>query len=92
VRVHVAQRLFVQQDQRSHFQSEKKLGAPGYNYKVQAIGAAARDLGTAIGSRLDGATLVPVPPSKAKTDPGYDDRMLQICRDEAGAGAAVGCA
>lgn len=29
---------------------------------------------------LTSATLVPVPPSKARADPEYDDRMLQICR------------
>jgi predicted amidophosphoribosyltransferase len=60
---------------------KKKLGTPGYQYKVRAIGAAAQDLATAINSKwLDGATLVPIPPSKAKGDPGYDDRMLQVCR------------
>jgi hypothetical protein len=60
---------------------KKKLGNPGYHYKVRAIGDAARDLGAAINSKwLDGATLVPVPPSKAKNDPAYDERMVQVCR------------
>jgi predicted amidophosphoribosyltransferase len=60
---------------------KKKLGNPGYCYKVRAIGEAAQALGAAINSKwLDGATLVPVPPSKAKGDPAYDERMLQVCR------------
>jgi predicted amidophosphoribosyltransferase len=60
---------------------KKKLGAPGYNYKVQAIGEAARDFATAINPKwLDDATLIPVPPSKAKGQPDYDERMTQICR------------
>lgn len=29
---------------------------------------------------LQGATIVPVPPSKAKDDPAYDDRMLRVAR------------
>jgi hypothetical protein len=29
---------------------------------------------------LTQATLVPIPPSKVKTDPNYDDRMVQVCR------------
>jgi len=28
---------------------------------------------------VDKITFVPIPPSKSKTDPEYDDRMLQIC-------------
>ena len=54
---------------------------PQYKYKRRAI----RDSGTALGEAinknwLDGATLVPVPPSKTHDDPEYDDRMLKICR------------
>ena len=60
---------------------KKKRGARGYQYKARAIGEAARAFAAAINPQwLDGATLVPVPPSKAKTDPGYDDRMYQVCR------------
>jgi predicted amidophosphoribosyltransferase len=29
---------------------------------------------------VNGATLVPIPPSKARSDPEFDDRMTQICR------------
>jgi predicted amidophosphoribosyltransferase len=60
---------------------KKKPGASGYQYKLQAIGQSARALAAAIHPKwLDGATLVPVPASKARGDPGYDDRMSQVCR------------
>ena len=60
---------------------KKKRGAPGYGYKNGAIVVTALDFGAAINPQwLDGATLVPVPPSKAKIDPDYDDRMSRICR------------
>ena len=60
---------------------KKKPGAPGYQYKVRDIGLAARAFATAINPAwLDGATIVPVPPSKTKGDADYDDRMLQVCR------------
>jgi hypothetical protein len=60
---------------------KKKLGNPGYHYKVGAIGAVAQGFAAAINSKwLDDATLVPVPPSKAKNDAAYDERMLQVCR------------
>jgi hypothetical protein len=63
---------------------KKKLGAPGYQYKVRDIGLAAQSFAEAINSAwLYGATLVPVPPSKAKSDAGYDDRMLKsVARSE----------
>jgi predicted amidophosphoribosyltransferase len=52
-----------------------------YRYKRRAITDCAGGLGGAINHRwLNGATLVPVPPSKARTDPEYDDRITQICR------------
>jgi hypothetical protein len=60
---------------------KKRRGTPGYHYKIRDIAVAARALATAINPAwLDGATLVPVPPSKAKGDAGHDDRMLQVCR------------
>jgi predicted amidophosphoribosyltransferase len=59
---------------------KKKRGAPGYQYKGRAITEVARDFASALNPKwLDGATLVPVPPSKAKGDPDYDDRMCQVC-------------
>jgi hypothetical protein len=56
-------------------------GTPQWNYKERAIGDIAAEFRTALnGEWLDTATLVPVPPSKAKTDPLYDDRLLRMLR------------
>ena len=50
-----------------------------WRYKTDAIRTCSKDLGEAIDHRwLQAATLVPVPPSKVRTDPDYDDRMLRI--------------
>jgi predicted amidophosphoribosyltransferase len=59
---------------------KKKPGATGYQHKLQAVGQCARAFAAINPQWLDGATLIPVPPSKAKGDPGYDDRMSQVCR------------
>ena len=48
-------------------------------YKEDAIGAAATALRRALeGSALEGAVFVPVPPSQAKGDEGYDDRLVRL--------------
>jgi hypothetical protein len=60
---------------------QKKKGDGGYHYKAPAIAQCATDLSRAINAKwLAGATLVPVPPSKNKGDPLFDDRMVQVCR------------
>jgi len=60
---------------------KKKPGSRGYSHKLDAIGRSARPFRDGISPEwLDGATLVPVPPSKARGDPAYDDRMTQVCR------------
>lgn len=60
---------------------QKKRDAGGYHYKARAIARCAQDLSTVINADwLGQATLVPIPPSKVKTDPAYDDRMVQVCR------------
>lgn len=52
---------------------------PEYRYKVAAISEAAITLRDSIRTEfLAQATLVPIPPSKAKTDPEYDDRIVQM--------------
>lgn len=52
-----------------------------YNYKIRAIDDVARTFGKALTPRfLDEATIVPIPPSKARGHPEYDDRMATICR------------
>ena len=48
---------------------------------MRAIAQTARAFAAGIDPKwLDGATLIPVPPSKAKGDAAYDDRMTQVCR------------
>jgi len=50
-----------------------------YRYKALAINQAGRELATSINPEfLQTVTLVPIPPSKIKSDPDYDDRILQI--------------
>lgn len=56
-----------------------RKGSPQWAYKAVNISKAARALHNALsGSDLSGMTFVPVPPSKAKSDPLYDDRMLSM--------------
>lgn len=60
---------------------QKKKGDGGYHYKAPAIAQCSKDFSQAINAKwLAGATLVPVPPSKIKSDPLFDDRMTQVCR------------
>ncbi len=50
-----------------------------WKYKQSAITDIARALQRVIAPEfLDQATFVPVPPSKAKGEPGYDDRLIKI--------------
>lgn len=53
---------------------------PSWRYKTQAINAAANALSQNIGAALSKLTLVPVPPSKLKTDVEYDDRIMDMLR------------
>jgi predicted amidophosphoribosyltransferase len=54
-------------------------GTPQWQYKDRAIGEAAAAFRTALtGELLDRITLVPIPPSKAKSDPLYDDRLVRM--------------
>ena len=55
-------------------------GTPSWKYKVRAINAVAQAFSANIGSAFKSLTLVPVPPSKLRTDPGYDDRMMEMLR------------
>jgi hypothetical protein len=60
-----------------------RRGEPGWQHKQQAIEEAARQLAEALAARrawLAAATLVPMPPSRARGDPLYDDRMLRVLR------------
>jgi hypothetical protein len=61
--------------------SVDRRARPEWRYKGQAIRDAAAALRGAIRpDGLDALTFVPIPPSKAKTDPLYDDRMVQMLR------------
>jgi hypothetical protein len=68
-----------------------RKGKPEWSYKTRAIQQAARELRAALDpSEWDGVVIVPMPPSKARVDPLYDDRMLQIARQAfAGTAASV---
>ena len=58
-----------------------KRGTPQWYYKEQDIKQAADAIRSVFcDDELSSVTLVPVPPSKARHDPAYDDRMLRILR------------
>lgn len=60
-----------------HFRSRPEV----WKYKILAIRTGSKDLGEAIDHNwLRTATLVPMPPSKKKSDPDYDDRVVQVAR------------
>lgn len=57
----------------------ERRGRPEWPYKAVAIQRAAEAIRAALNDRArQTLTFVPVPPSKAKTDPLYDDRLLQV--------------
>ena len=59
--------------------SPTRRGRPEWWHKEQAIRDVAAALRAAITpGYLDKITFVPMPPSKAKSDPLYDDRMVQV--------------
>ena len=67
---------------------QKKPGDRGYSYKAPAIAGCARALSEVISEAwLEKACLLPVPPSKIKTDPRYDDRIYRVCTAIGEAGA-----
>lgn len=52
---------------------------PEWNWKGWAIRTVAKDLRKILGREgMENSTFVPAPPSKAKSDPLYDDRLVQI--------------
>lgn len=55
-------------------------GTNRWPHKQRAIRTVADLFSARIGSRFEELTLVPVPPSKLKTDPEYDDRMMDMLR------------
>lgn len=58
-----------------------RRGKAEWPYKQKAIMTAASAFGAAIPANwITGTTFVPIPPSRAKTDPFYDDRLLRMLR------------
>jgi hypothetical protein len=56
-----------------------RLGKPEWAYKARAIHTAAAALRASLNDTARNTlTFVPIPPSKAKTDPLYDDRLIQM--------------
>ena len=56
-----------------------RRGRPEWRYKEQAIHTAAEAFRRALAPKdLDRLTFVPIPPSKAKGDPLYDDRLTRM--------------
>jgi len=61
--------------------SPEHRGTPQWHYKGRAIQQAADDFRAALDlDSLSRVTIVPMPPSKAKDDALYDDRMLRVVR------------
>lgn len=58
-----------------------KRGRPEWRYKRQAIRRVAATLEHILSEQaLNEYTFLPIPPSKARDDPQYDDRMTQVLR------------
>jgi hypothetical protein len=57
-----------------------RRGRSEWSYKIRAVHEVAGAFSTNIGKAFSSITLVPVPPSKVKTDPEYDDRMMDMLR------------
>lgn len=58
-----------------------RRGRPEWRYKQLAVQQVARELRASLDLQaLRRVTLVPMPPSKCKNDPLYDDRMLHVLR------------
>lgn len=61
--------------------SVERRGRPEWQHKERTIKEVGHAFGAAIKAEwLARVTLVPIPPSKAKTDPLYDDRMVRMLR------------
>lgn len=51
-----------------------------WKYKIRAMRSCSQDLARSLNPEFVAqATFVPIPPSKARDDPDYDNRMTQIC-------------
>lgn len=58
-----------------------RRGRPEWAYKTRAIDTAAAALRAALNDRArETLTFVPIPPSKSRSDPLYDDRLIETVR------------
>ena len=60
--------------------SVDRKGRPEWRYKEAAIRDVAAAFSSALGNDIDNFTYVPTPPSKARDDDLYDDRLVQMLR------------
>lgn len=58
----------------------KYKSRPGWHYKGRAIKEVAQAFSENLALALGALTLVPIPPSKLKNDPEYDDRLMEMLR------------
>lgn len=58
----------------------KYQSTPSWQYKERAINSVAQAFSKNLGDALRSITLVPVPPSKLKSNPEYDDRLMTMLR------------
>ena len=81
LREYTAQKGFAFSDTNSLISNlKKKKGDGGFRYKSIAIDQCATEILNGLNPEwLRGACLVPIPPSKCKTDEAFDDRILRIC-------------
>jgi hypothetical protein len=66
----------------------KYRNTPSWRYKTRAISQVAGMFSKNLGADLGKITLVPVPPSKMKGDPEYDDRLMSMLKLVKGSGNA----
>lgn len=81
LREYTAQKGFAFSDTNSLISNlKKKKDDGGYHYKSRAIDQCAAEILNGLNPDwLKAACLVPIPPSKCKTDEAFDDRILRIC-------------
>jgi hypothetical protein len=81
LREYTAQKGFAFSDTNNLISNlKKKKGDGGFHYKARAIDQCATEILNGLHPDwLKTACLVPIPPSKCKTDEAFDDRILRIC-------------
>lgn len=85
LRDYTARQTFAYSDTNSLISNLKKSprlrGTAQWRHKEAAITRFAEELGESLSAQwLERTTLVPIPPSKTRSDPEYDDRMVRVLR------------